>query len=58
MFVSMSEYSINEDSLQIIFLQSKEKMAEWCTLLCGLIVDTDGKALLPDNPLELKRKER
>lgn len=54
----MSEYSINEDSLQIIFMQSREKIVEWCTLLCGLIVDHDGNPLLPENPLELKHKER
>ena len=58
MFVSMSEYSISEDSLQIIFMQAKEKMVEWCGLLCGVMVDHREKALLPGNPLELKRTER
>ncbi len=47
----MSEYSINEDSLQIIFMQCKEKMVQWCTLLCGLMVDYEEKSLLPGNPL-------
>lgn len=58
MFVSMSEYSISEDSLQIIFLQAKEKMVEWCSMLCGLLPDHHEKVLLPGNPLELKRNER
>jgi hypothetical protein len=55
MFTSMSEYSINEESLQIIFLQAKEKMVEWCSNLCGLIVDSQENKLPPGNPLELKR---
>jgi hypothetical protein len=39
MFITMSEYSIDEDSLQIIFRQAKDKLVEWATLLCGLHVD-------------------
>jgi hypothetical protein len=58
MFVSMSEYSISEDSLQIIFMQAKEKMVEWCSLLCGVVVDHPQKALLPGNPLDLNRTQR
>jgi hypothetical protein len=58
MFASMSEYSITEDSLHIIFLQAKEKMIQWCSSLCGIIVDHDEKVLLPDNPLEAKRNEK
>ncbi len=53
----MSEYAINEESLQIIFLQSKEKMIEWCSHLCGLMVDYPAK-MGEENALEKKRKER
>ena len=48
----MSEYSIDEESLPIIFRQAKDKIVEWATMLCGLQVDF--KVLPPDNPLELK----
>jgi hypothetical protein len=51
MFVSMSEYSISEDSLQIIFMQAKERMVEWCSTLCGLLVEHKEKVMLPGNPL-------
>ena len=57
MFSSMSEYSINEDSLQIIFQQAKEKMIEWCSNLCGMMIDFPTR-LGKGNPLELKRAER
>jgi len=51
MFVTMSEYSIDEDSLQIIFRQAKDKMIEWASHLCGIIVDHQEKVMLPNNPL-------
>lgn len=41
MFITMSEYSIDEDSLQIIFRQAKDKLVEWVMQLCGIQVDYD-----------------
>jgi hypothetical protein len=35
----MSEYSIDEDSLHIIFRQAKEKMVDWLGTLCGILVN-------------------
>ena len=58
MFVTMSEYSIDEDSLQIIFRQSREKLVEWASTLCGLIVPCEEVPLMPSNPLEQKHSER
>ena len=57
MFITMSEYSIDEESLQIIFRQAKDKLIEWATLLCGIQVDFSEK-MDEGNPLELKRTEK
>lgn len=57
MFTTMSEYSIDEDSLQIIFRQAKDKVMEWASMMCGIIVNHSEPVMLPNNPLEVKRRE-
>jgi hypothetical protein len=57
MFITMSEYSIDEDSLQIIFRQAKDKIVEWTTLLAGLHVEFS-EPLGKDNPLTEKQAEK
>ena len=54
MYTAMSEYSIDEDSISIIFRQAKDKIIEWASLLCGIHAEWP-EQLEEGNPLEAKR---
>ena len=56
MYKSICQYVIDESSMEVIFIQTKETIEEAASMLCGLIVDESlTKDVHEINPLTMKR---
>ena len=56
MYKSICQYVIDETSMEVIFVETKENVEQAAALLCGLVVEEGFyKDIGEVNPLSLKR---